>query len=59
MAKQPYVSPTQRKFDELPKHMQEEAEKEELVAEIGAAVLCNEMKLETADSFKNSAAYIE
>lgn len=37
----------------------EEYSKEELVAEIGAAVLCNEMKLETASSFKNSAAYVQ
>ena len=37
----------------------EEYSKEELVAEIGAAVLCNEMNLETADSFKNSAAYVQ
>lgn len=33
--------------------------KEELVAEIGAASLMNEMGFETAESFKNSVAYIQ
>lgn len=33
--------------------------KEELVAEIGAACICNELGLETSSSFKNSAAYIQ
>ena len=33
--------------------------KEELVAEIGAATLCNIAKLETESSFKNSASYIQ
>lgn len=33
--------------------------KEELVAEIGAAACCNALGIETASSFKNSAAYIQ
>ena len=33
--------------------------KEELVAEMGAAILMNELGIETAGSFKNSAAYIQ
>ncbi|MBQ8617041.1 MAG: DUF1738 domain-containing protein [Clostridia bacterium] len=33
--------------------------KEELIAEIGAAALVNHAGLETADSFKNNAAYIQ
>lgn len=33
--------------------------KEELVAEIGSAALVNHVGLETADSFKNSAAYVQ
>lgn len=33
--------------------------KEELVAEIGAAALCNQLQLESPDSFTNSAAYIQ
>ena len=33
--------------------------KEELVAEIGAAALVNHVGLETKDSFKNSAAYVQ
>lgn len=33
--------------------------KEELVAEIGSAMICNMMKLETKHSFRNSAAYIQ
>ena len=37
----------------------EEYSKEELVAEIGAATLTNMAGLETAKSFKNSAAYIQ
>ena len=37
----------------------EEYSKEELVAEIGAAALVNFAGLETASSFKNSAAYIQ
>ena len=36
-----------------------EYSKEELVAEIGAATLLNEFRLETAGSFKNNAAYIQ
>ena len=37
----------------------EEYSKEELVAEIGAATLNNVCGLETADSFRNSAAYVQ
>jgi len=37
----------------------EEYSKEELVAEIGAAALVNHAGLETASSFKNTAAYIQ
>lgn len=37
----------------------EEYSKEELVAEIGAAALNNSVGIETASSFKNSAAYIQ
>jgi len=37
----------------------EEYSKEELVAEIGAAALCNSIGIETASSFRNSAAYIQ
>ena len=37
----------------------EEYSKEELVAEVGAAILMNEMGLETASSFHNSAGYIQ
>ena len=33
--------------------------KEELVAEMGAAILMNELGIETNGSFKNSAAYIQ
>lgn len=33
--------------------------KEELVAEIGAAALCNLLGIETNDTFKNSTAYIQ
>lgn len=33
--------------------------KEELIAEIGASAILNEIGLETPDSFKNSAAYIQ
>ena len=33
--------------------------KEELVAEVGAAILMNEMGLETASSFRNSAGYVQ
>lgn len=33
--------------------------KEELVAEIGAATLCHECNLETTESFRNSAAYVQ
>lgn len=33
--------------------------KEELVAEIGAASICNTLGIETESSFKNSAAYIQ
>lgn len=33
--------------------------KEELVAEIGSAALVNHVGLETSDSFKNSAAYVQ
>lgn len=33
--------------------------KEELVAEMGAAILMNELGIETGSSFKNSAAYIQ
>ena len=33
--------------------------KEELVAEIGAASLMNEMGFETEESFRNSVAYIQ
>ena len=33
--------------------------KEELIAEIGAAALTNHIGLETASSFRNSAAYIQ
>lgn len=36
----------------------EEYSKEELVAEIGAATLCNTVGIETENSFKNSAAYV-
>ena len=37
----------------------EEYSKEELVAELGAAALCNQCGIETKASFKNSAAYIQ
>ena len=37
----------------------EEYSKEELVAEIGAAALVNHVGLETPDSFRNSAAYVQ
>ena len=37
----------------------EEYSKEELVAEIGAAALVNHTGLETADSFRNNAAYVQ
>ena len=37
----------------------EDYSKEELVAEIGAATLVNHVGLETASSFRNSAAYIQ
>ena len=37
----------------------EEYSKEELVAEMGAAILMNELGIETGGSFKNSAAYIQ
>lgn len=37
----------------------EDYSREELVAEIGAAALSNHCQIETADSFKNSAAYIQ
>lgn len=37
----------------------EDYSKEELVAELGAAALCNQCGIETAHSFKNSAAYIQ
>ncbi len=37
----------------------EEYSKEELVAEIGAAALVNRAGIETASSFKNSAAYVQ
>lgn len=33
--------------------------KEELVAEIGSAAICNRLGLETASTFRNSAAYIQ
>ena len=33
--------------------------KEELVAEIGSAMICNMLKIETKHSFRNSAAYIQ
>lgn len=36
-----------------------EYSKEELVAEIGAATLVNHVGLETASSFRNSAAYVQ
>ena len=38
---------------------EEDYSREELVAEIGAAALLNHCGIETADSFKNSAAYIQ
>lgn len=37
----------------------EEYSKEELVAEIGSAVLMNDLSIETTSSFRNSAAYIQ
>lgn len=37
----------------------EDYSKEELIAEIGAAALVNQAGLETASSFRNSAAYIQ
>lgn len=37
----------------------EDYSKEELIAEIGAAALVNHAGLETADSFRNNAAYIQ
>ena len=37
----------------------EEYSKEELVAEIGSAALVNHAGLETAKSFRNSAAYVQ
>ena len=37
----------------------EDYSKEELVAELGAAALCNQCGIETSNSFKNSAAYIQ
>ena len=33
--------------------------KEELVAEIGSAAICNRIGIETASTFRNSAAYIQ
>ena len=37
----------------------EDYSKEELVAEIGAAALVNHVGMETSDSFRNSAAYVQ
>ena len=37
----------------------EDYSKEELIAEIGAAALVNHTGLETPDSFRNNAAYIQ
>lgn len=37
----------------------DEYSKEELVAEIGSAVLMNDLSIETTSSFRNSAAYIQ
>ena len=37
----------------------EDYSKEELIAEIGAATLVNHARLETPDSFRNNAAYIQ
>ena len=37
----------------------EDYSKEELIAEIGAAALVNHAGLETANSFRNSAAYVQ
>lgn len=37
----------------------EEYSKEELVAEIGAACLMNELGIETPDTFRNSSAYVQ
>ena len=37
----------------------EEYSKEELVAEIGAATLCHTCNVETPESFRNSAAYVQ
>ena len=54
-----------KRLDRLPKNAiaahfgSEEYSKEELTAEIGAASIMNVLGLETAHSFKNSAAYIQ
>ena len=53
-----------KRLDRLPKDAiaahfgSEEYSKEELVAEIGAASILNVLGIETAGTFKNSAAYI-
>lgn len=33
--------------------------KEELVAELGSAIILNQLRIETPQTFKNSAAYIQ
>jgi len=48
-----FLITTKRRFSSRP------YSKEELVAEIGAATLVNHVGLETASSFRNSAAYIQ
>ncbi len=37
----------------------EDYSKEELVAEIGAAMLCNHLKLDSEKAFKNSVGYLQ
>ena len=37
----------------------EDYSKEELIAEMGSAILMNELGIETPDTFRNSAAYIQ
>ena len=47
------------RLDRIAAFGSEDYSKEELIAEIGAAALVNQAGLETASSFRNSAAYIQ
>lgn len=47
------------RLDHIAAFGSEDYSKEELIAEIGAAALVNQAGLETASSFRNSAAYIQ